>query len=286
MKTLHLPLQHGSVTALAWNPIVSHLIAGVCDDGTAIVWNMRSGQVVFCRRLARTRLLTVTWSENGRCLAIGGENQTMTIVHLRDGAVIFSQVFDAPVHKIAFAPRGGRFLVAAGRMLSVYSGVRKKPVMLAQASPILDISWSPTGGRFAVVCRLGSVFVYNVLRRRHVYTLNTLCEPRSVAWNTNGRDVAIGTAKGILSIHDGSTGHQYVSYYLSVHPLERLSWGDPCLAAIDAHAEVTLWDLLPREPSFFLAHRYPSTPQTFALSPNGAQIATGMQRGVCIAPVG
>jgi WD40 repeat protein len=285
MKTLHIPQQNSFVTALAWSP-VGHLIAGVCEDGTVVVWNVVSGQVVFCRRVARTRLLTVTWSENGRCLAIGAENHTLTILQVRDGAILLSQVFDAPVQKIAFAPRGGRFVVVAGRMVYIYYGGHKEPVTLEQPSPVLDVSWSPTGGRFAVVCHLGDVVVYNALRRRHVYTLNDVCEPRSVAWNMNGRDVVIGTANGCIHIHDGSTGCQYTSYPLSLHPIERLAWGDPCLAVIDAHAEVTLWDLLPREPSFILVQRYPTPLQTFALSPNGAQIATGMQQGVCVAPAG
>jgi WD40 repeat protein len=286
MKTFSLPQQSGGVTALAWDPTGQH-IAGACEDGTAIVWDVTSGKAVFARRIARARLLTVTWLENG-CVALGGENNTVSVLQVRDGALVMSQVLDAPVRKIAFAPRGKRFLVAAGQTIYVYYGERKAPVSLVQPSPVLDIAWSPSGGRFATVCRHGDVFVYNALRRRTVYTLTKedVCEPCSVAWNIDGRDVAIGTAGGTVQVHDGSTGQQFTTYCLSAHRIAHLSWGNPCLAALDGRAEMTLWDLLPREQSGVLAQRYPSTQRAFAFSPTGEHIATGTRQSVCIASAG
>lgn len=284
MKTLYLPEHVGSVTALAWDPTGEH-IAGACEDGTAVVWKVSSGKIVFARRIARARLLTVTWSENGRCLALGGENHTVSVVQVRDGALVLSQVLNAPVRKIAFAPRGRRFLAAADTTIYVYYGELSVPVKLVQPSPILDAAWSPTGGRFAAICRHGDMFVYNVVRRRTVYTLTheDVSEPCSVAWNINGRDVAIGTARGIVQIHDGSTGQPFTAYALSAHRISHLAWGNPCLAALDERAEITLWDLLPRKQSGVLAHRYPSMQQAFAFSPDGGHIATGMPQQVCVA---
>ncbi len=283
MKTLQAPQQKSTVTALAWDP-TGQFIAGVCEDGMTIVWKVGSGQVIFCRRMARSRLFTVTWSENG-CLALGGENHALTIVQVRDGAIVLSHLFEAPVKKIAFAPRGGRFLVAAGSTVYLYSEQRRVPLQLVHPSSLLDVCWSPTGG-FAGVCQHGDVFVYNVLRRRYAYTLNEVSEPRSVAWNTNGRDLAIGTAQGTIHIHHGSRGCQYTTYALSFHPIMHLAWGHPCLAAVDACSEVTLWDLLPREQSIELAQRSCTTQHAFAFSPDGEHIATGMQQSVCVAAAG
>jgi WD40 repeat protein len=287
MKTFSLPEQSGgSVTALAWDPTGRYL-AGVCDDGMVVVWNVSSGKMIFAHRIARARLLTVTWSEHGRCLAVGGENNAITLLQASDGSVIMSQMFPAPVKKIAFAPRGRRFLVAVGSTIYVYYGARSVPVRLSQPSPVLDVAWSPTGGRFAAVCCHGDVFVYNAVRRRTVYTLTgeDVCEPCAVTWNIDGRDVAIGTGRGTVQVHDGSTGQALTSYSLSAHRISHLAWGNFCLAALDAHAEITLWDLLPREHSGVLAQRYPSL-QAFALSPNGEQIATGSLQRVCVASAG
>ncbi len=285
MKTFHIPHQKSAVTALAWDP-TGQFIAGACEDGMMVVWIVASGQVIFCRRMARRRLLTVTWSENGRCLALGGENNVMTVVQVSDGTIVLSHLFDAPVKKISFAPRGGRFLVAAGSIVYVYDEQRQEPLQLVQPSPLLDVSWSPTGARFAAVCQHGDVFVYNVLRRSNVFTLNSVYEPRSVAWNTDGRDLAIGTSKGSIQMHNGSTGCQYTTYALSRYPIVRLAWGHPCLAVMDECAEVTLWDLLPRERSVVLTRRYSTTQQALALSPNGEHIATGTQQNVCVASAG
>lgn len=287
MKTFYLPQHVGSVIALAWDPSGQH-IAGACEDGSAIVWNVSSGNIVFARRIARERLLTVTWSENGRCLALGGENQAISIIQAHDGTLILSQVVNAPVKKISFAPRGRRFLVAAGLMIYVYSGLRCEPVKLLQPSPVLDVAWSPSGGRFAAVCDHGDVFVYNVVRKRTVYTLTKedVCEPCSVTWNGDGRDIAIGTAKGTIQIHDGSTGHHFTMYPLSSHGIAHLSWGNPCLAVLDARAEMTVWDLLPREHSVVLAQRYPSAQQAFAFSPDGEHIAACTYQRVCVTSAG
>ncbi|BCL79569.1 WD40 repeat domain-containing protein [Ktedonobacteria bacterium brp13] len=285
MKTFSLPGQCGNVVALAWSPN-GHLIAAACEDGTAIVWHIPSGEVVFCRRLIRTRLLTVTWTENGHCLILGSENNTLTVIQIRDGTLVLSQMFDAPVKKISFAPRGRRFLVAVGKTIFMYDDQWRAPLQIIGPSPVLDVAWSPTGGRFAAVCC--DVFVYNVLRRRTVYTLTDVdvCEPCSVAWNVNGKDVAIGTAKGTIQIHDGSTGQRFTTYSLSTHRISHLSWGNPCLAALDDCAEMTLWDLLPREHSGVLTQRYPSVQRAFAFSPNGEHIATGTRQRICIASAG
>lgn len=286
MKTFYLPERTGNVTALAWSPD-GEQIAAACEKGWAIVWSVSTGDVVFCRRVAKTQLLTVSWTENGHCLALGGENNAFTIIQLCDGALVVSQVFDAPVKKIAFAPRGGRFLVASGKTIYIYYGQWRAPVTLKQSSPVLDIAWSPTGGRFAAVCGQGDVFVYNVVRRRLVYTLfnEDISQPCSVAWNTDGRDVAVGTAKGTIQMHDGTTGRCFTTYALSSDPISQLSWGNPCLAALDGRAEITLWDVLPREHSGMLAQRYPAAQQALAFSPNGAQIATCTQH-ICVMPVG
>jgi len=287
MKTFYLPEQSGSLTALAWSPS-GQQIAGVCEDGTAVVWQVATGNVIFARRMARAKLLTVTWSENGRCLAIGGENNAFTMIQVRDGALVFSQVLDASVQKISFAPRGRRFLVAAGQTISVYCEEHREPIQLAQPSPVIDVAWSPSGGRFAAVCQHGDVFIYSVLRKRTVYTLTEedISEPCSIAWNSDGRDVAVGTSRGTIQIYDGSRGSKFTTYTLSSHRISHLCWGNPCLAALDSRAEMTLWDLLPREHSAMLAHRSPSAQQALAFSPNGQQIATGCQHMVSIAPVG
>jgi WD40 repeat protein len=283
MKTFPLPTHCGAITALCWDPN-GRFLAGVCDDGMVLIWHVASGDLVFARHLSRYALATVAWS--GRYLAFGGVDQTLSLFDWRTNTRVFSHVLAEPVCRIAFAPRGKRLLVAAGSQIMLYSETRwHHPTCLAQPSHVRDVAWSPTGGRFAAVCQQSDVFVYNVLRQRTVYTLTgvQVGEARSVAWHTDGRSVAIGTARGTISIRDGSSGEHLTTYTLASAPIAALCWGNPCLAVLDARANMTLWDLLPREQSGLLAQQYPSTQQV-AFSPGGDLVAMGTHMHVCVAP--
>jgi WD40 repeat protein len=282
MQTFPLPARCGAISALCWDP-GGQMLAGVSDEGFVLLWHVASGELVFARRLSRSPLSTVAWSEHGRYLAFGGVDQTVSLLDWRTGAQVFSHVLDAPVCRIAFAPRGKRLLVAAGARIMLYSETRwNHPTILAQPSTVRDVSWSPTGGRFAAVCDY-DVFVYNVVRRRTVYTLSgaQVGEARTVAWHAGGREVAVGTATGTVSIRDASSGEALTTYTLTRSPIAALCWGHVYMAVVDASANTALWDLLPREQSGLLARQYHAMQQV-AFSPSGELLAMGTRRHVCV----
>lgn len=278
MKTLPLPTGSGEITALSWSPDGTH-IAGVCDTGLVLVWQVASGSIIFEQQMAQARLLTVAWSPGGRCLALGGEQFALTILQVRDGALVCSHLFQAPVNKIAWSPRGERFLVAAGTTLCLFLGNREAPIVLSQAACMRDAAWSPTGGRFATVCADGSVQVYNALRRREAYQLthSDVVEPRCVAWSADGQNVGIGTAKGLFHVHDGRSGQRYTTYALSSAGIEQLCWNDPYLVARDQRHQLAVWHVLPREASGELTALYPPGQQAVALSRSGHLVTSTKQ---------
>jgi WD40 repeat protein len=287
MKTFHtfpLPDGVGTITALAFSPAGQHL-AGASANGWLLVWNVATGQMVLCRRLAHTPLLSVTWSRNGRCLLLGGANHALIIVQIRDGAIALSQMFAAPVQKVAYARQGRRFLVAAGSTIYVFDGMHRSPMTLAHPSPVIDVAWSPTGGRFAAVCQHEDVFVYNVLRRQTVYTLCEADEPRAVAWNPTGCAVAIGTAQGRIALHHGRTGAQMSISPVSAHPIMSLCWGDPGLFALDEQKMITLWHPFFGNLQGGCDQRDAKKSAALAFSLSAAQIATAMPHGIQVAPV-
>jgi len=285
VKALPLPEQSGTVTALSWSPDGTR-IAGVCDDGTVLIWKIASGEIVFQQQLARVRLLTIDWSPNGRCIALGGEHSALTILQVRNGALVLSHLFRAPVKKIAWSPQGERFLVAVSRTIYIFHRGQLEPVALEQSSAVRDIAWSPTGSRFASVCEDGTVQVYNALRRREACMLThvDILNPRCVAWSTDGRDVGIGTASGLLQVHDGSCGQRYTTYVLSSSSIEQLFWSDPYLVAKDQQQHIALWDLRPRELSGELTDLYSCAQRVVAVSPSGEQLATSTKHRIAVGP--
>lgn len=226
MKTFSFPEQCGNVTALAWSP-TGHQIAAACDDGTAIVWSVSSGEVVFCRCLTRTRLLTISWTENGRCLVLGSEDNTLTVIQVRDGDLVLTQVFDAPIKKISFAPRGRRLLVAVGKAIYLYNG---RTGLNAQGDDqgMISVRQKPPGKL---------LWRSKGQHDGHDKRITVL------AWSPDGRYLASGSADTTVKIWEAATGTVLQTYIKHATAICALAWspgGDRIISAAD-HEQLHLW---------------------------------------------
>jgi WD40 repeat protein/DNA-binding SARP family transcriptional activator len=110
---LRLHGHRGRVTALVFSPDSQHLLTG-SDDGTAIVWNARSG--------ARERTLRghdgivrgVAYSDDGRRIATTGSDGTVRVWPADGGDAVILMGHEGRVNTVRFDGRGDRLVSAGG----------------------------------------------------------------------------------------------------------------------------------------------------------------------------
>jgi WD40 repeat protein len=109
---LRLRGHHGYVNALAFSPDSQHLLTG-SDDGTARVWNARSGGLERTLRGHEGIVRGVSYSEDGQWIATAGGDGTARVWPADGGDAVILVGHQGPVNTARFDGRGDR-LVTAG----------------------------------------------------------------------------------------------------------------------------------------------------------------------------
>jgi len=110
---LRLRGHHGRVNALAFSPDSAHLLSG-SDDGTAIVWNARSGALERILRGHDGIVRGIAYSDDGRRIATTGSDGTVRVWPADGGDAVILMGHERAVNTVSFDGRGDR-LVSAGR---------------------------------------------------------------------------------------------------------------------------------------------------------------------------
>jgi WD40 repeat protein/DNA-binding SARP family transcriptional activator len=109
---LRLRGHDGYVNALAFSPDSQHLLTG-SDDGTARVWDARSGALERTLRGHDGIVRGVSYSDDGRWIATAGGDGTARVWPAAGGDPVILVGHEGPVNTARFAGRGDR-LVTAG----------------------------------------------------------------------------------------------------------------------------------------------------------------------------
>jgi eukaryotic-like serine/threonine-protein kinase len=156
------------VFAVAWSPD-STRVASCGYDGTLQVWVASTGSLI-SKYAANTYLYGLSWSPDGRFLAVGRESPNAWVVNANTGNVVSAyNVPSQAVTDVAWSPDGSR--IAAGShnqavyVLNATTGTNLYTYTnVSQASQNIDaITWSPDSQRVASGGNNGSVQVWQAV---------------------------------------------------------------------------------------------------------------------------
>ncbi|HLI05479.1 MAG TPA: serine/threonine-protein kinase [Ktedonobacteraceae bacterium] len=185
------------INALVWSPDGSK-VASASDDGTAQVWEVRSGRSILSYRTHAMGVKAVAWSPNGSYLASAGEDKTVHIWNATTGRnLLIYYGHRDKVNAVAFSPDGSKVASASddgtvqvwdassGRKILSYSGHNSFVTVLA---------WSPDGGKIASGGLDDTVQIWDASNGTSLLTYTGHTDWIStLAWSPNGSHIASGS---------------------------------------------------------------------------------------------
>lgn len=250
-----LTMRHGGpVLSVAWSPDSKRLVTG--SYGTAKVWDAASGQEVLTlssysivawssdgRRLATTdghwvkvwdassgqesatldprldgyHVNDVSFSSNGKRLAIAGENATAEVWDLISGQLVMTLRGHAnSVDGVAFSPEGKRLAtVSADDTAKVWDAASGKELLtltLSGPQGRARVAWSPDGSRLVTTNADNQVKVWDASSGQELLTLRGHSQwVVGVAYSPEGRRLATASEDGTAKVWDAKTGKELLT---------------------------------------------------------------------------
>lgn len=257
---------HASYVAdLAFSPD-GQLLVSVSDDGTAKVWNWRTGEEIKRLEFANG-VYSVRFSPDGQTLAIGGVDETINQVSHASiwtfavGSWQPKEKFPEflNVTSMAFSPEGG-VLVGGGtsRNVQVWRASDAAPLFtLSHAHQVSDIAISPDGSTVATAtcitvvnyeCSDGGIWLWDLPSGKLLKKISGLPNfVESVEFTADGSMLVAATRDGMLRFYSTP---DYASVYDTTPPngnsVLALSADSGLLATASNNGEVRLWKVVYR----------------------------------------
>ncbi len=204
-------LAHTSwVWSVAFSPDGNTLASG-SEDGTAHLWNARTGEHIRTLEGHTGRVYSVAFNPNGTTLASGSRDGTVRLWNANTGAHIrtLSGRHTSWVTGVSFSPTGN--ILASGsldrtiRLWNTRTGAHIRT--LSGTSSVLGVSFSPNGTTLASGNDDGTVRLWNARTGAHVRTLSG--HTRSVlgvSFSPTGNILASGSRDDTAHLWNARTG--------------------------------------------------------------------------------
>jgi WD40 repeat protein/DNA-binding SARP family transcriptional activator len=201
----------GEIYAVAWS-LDGTRIATASDDGTAIVWDGRTGERLATLSGHEEAVSNLSWSPSGKAVATASDDGTAGIWDATTGEDVFTlSGHEGPVLAAVWSPSGDRVVTvgydATARVWDTATG--KELLAVAHGAPTIAAAWSPLGNQVAVGDFSGGVIVWDGETGEELLALEGHEESvNTVRWSLSGDRIATASDDHTARVWDASTGEE------------------------------------------------------------------------------
>ena len=238
------------VTSLGFTPDGRRALAGTAT-GLLLVVDTATWTLVDTLRAHRGPILGLAIHPDGRWLATGGQDARVRLWALGtdgkpDPVPRELGAPGGPVLDLAFPPGGGLLAAAADSTVYLWDwpGASDPRHLPRTGTTILDLAADPVGGQLATTGADGSLRLWSLPEGRPLATAAFgRANGGAVAWNNDGRRLAIGGVDGVIRILEAGTLRELLGLRGHVARVTDLAFGpgDTCLVSASRDGTVRVW---------------------------------------------
>src|SRR5215207_775709 len=215
-KLLTLEGHQGPVRGLTYSRDGS-LIASGSDDGTAKIWDVKTGEELATFTGHRGDVLWVAFSPDGTRLVSAGADKTIRIWEVKTGKELFTlKRHHSGVVIAVFSPDGTRFATGAddgsAKIWDTASG--QELFTLTHPGTVYGVAFSPDGKHLATASNAEIVKVWDALSGQELLSFSGHTSSIvSIAFSPDGKRLATASRDGTAKLWDATSGQELLTLY-------------------------------------------------------------------------
>jgi WD40 repeat protein len=201
------------VTAASFDVVGSRILTASLD-GTAMIWDAGTGQLLrelFTPDAAAKAVRSARFGPNGKQVVTASEDKTATIWDAESARVVQKlEPHEEAVNSAEFSADGQLVVTASTdklvRIWEVATGKLKYPPLQGHASAVTAATFHPDGSRIASGAFDGTVLVSDPATRKIHHTLRHDRAVRSIAFSPDGKRLLTASDDETARVWDAATG--------------------------------------------------------------------------------
>ncbi|MGW1881576.1 nSTAND1 domain-containing NTPase [Streptomyces sp. NPDC001970] len=282
-----LDVHTDTVRHTAWSPD-GRLLATASRDGTARIFDARSGRSLLVLPSDGAMVESVAWSPDSSHLATAGRDRVIRIWDATTGAPVRLLTGAADIgRQVAWSP-DGRHVAASSkdRVVRVWEADSGRLVheMRGHRDDVWGVAWSPDSTRLASASHDQTAMVWDLATCAPITTLTGHGDfVEGIAWAPDGRSIATGSGDHTARIWDAQTGDLRLLLRGHTDYVWNLAWSPDGRMLASASSDRTV-RIVGTDDAKVLAVLRGHTDTVWGVtwSPSGAQLATSSTDGTAM----